>query len=246
MKLKNKIAVITGSAGGIGLATARKFALEGAKVILWDINSEKLKIAFDEISILTQAKSSIVNVCNLQEVQSNLQEIVHEFGAVDIMVANAGITRDAMLHKMNAEQWSQVIDVNLRGVFHCGQAVAQIMREQESGVILSTSSVVGLDGNVGQTNYAAAKAGVIAMTKTWAKELGSKGIRVNAVAPGFTATEMINTIPPKVIEMVVHKTPLARIGQPEEIASAYCFLASEDASFITGQVLCVDGGMTLT
>ena len=246
MKLKNKIAVITGSAGGIGLATARKFALEGAKVILWDINSEKLKIACDEISILTQAKSSIVNVCNLQEVQSNLQEIVHEFGAVDIMVANAGITRDAMLHKMNAEQWSQVIDVNLRGVFHCGQAVAQIMREQESGVILSTSSVVGLDGNVGQTNYAAAKAGVIAMTKTWAKELGSKGIRVNAVAPGFTATEMINTIPPKVIEMVVHKTPLARIGQPEEIASAYCFLASEDASFITGQVLCVDGGMTLT
>lgn len=246
MKLKNKIAVITGSAGGIGLATARKFALEGAKVILWDINSEKLKTAFDEISILTQAKSSIVNVCNLQEVQSNLQEIVHEFGAVDIMVANAGITRDAMLHKMNAEQWSQVIDVNLRGVFHCGQAVAQIMREQESGVILSTSSVVGLDGNVGQTNYAAAKAGVIAMTKTWAKELGSKGIRVNAVAPGFTATEMINTIPPKVIEMVVHKTPLARIGQPEEIASAYCFLASEDASFITGQVLCVDGGMTLT
>ena len=246
MKLKNKIAVITGSAGGIGLATARKFALEGAKVILWDINSEKLKIAFDEISILTQAKSSIVNVCNLQEVQSNLQEIVHEFGAVDIMVANAGITRDAMLHKMNAEQWNQVIDVNLRGVFHCGQAVAQIMREQESGVILSTSSVVGLDGNVGQTNYAAAKAGVIAMTKTWAKELGSKGIRVNAVAPGFTATEMINTIPPKVIEMVVHKTPLARIGQPEEIASAYCFLASEEASFITGQVLCVDGGMTLT
>ena len=246
MKLKNKIAVITGSAGGIGLATARKFALEGAKVILWDINSEKLKTAFDEISILTQAKSSIVNVCNLQEVQSNLQEIVHEFGAVDIMVANAGITRDAMLHKMNAEQWSQVIDVNLRGVFHCGQAVAQIMREQESGVILSTSSVVGLDGNVGQTNYAAAKAGVIAMTKTWAKELGSKGIRVNAVAPGFTATEMINTIPPKIIEMVVHKTPLARIGQPEEIASAYCFLASEDASFITGQVLCVDGGMTLT
>ena len=197
----------------------------------------KLKIAFDEISILTQAKSSIVNVCNLQEVQSNLQEIVHEFGAVDIMVANAGITRDAMLHKMNAEQWNQVIDVNLRGVFHCGQAVAQIMREQESGVILSTSSVVGLDGNVGQTNYAAAKAGVIAMTKTWAKELGSKGIRVNAVAPGFTATEMINTIPPKVIEMVVHKTPLARIGQPEEIASAYCFLASEEASFITGQVL---------
>lgn len=246
MKLKNKIAVITGSAGGIGLATARKFALEGAKVILWDINSEKLKTAFDEISILTHAKSSIVNVCNLQEVQSNLQEIVHEFGSVDIMVANAGITRDAMLHKMNAEQWSQVIDVNLRGVFHCGQAVAQIMREQESGVILSTSSVVGLDGNVGQTNYAAAKAGVIAMTKTWAKELGSKGIRVNAVAPGFTATEMINTIPPKVIEMVVHKTPLARIGQPEEIASAYCFLASEEASFITGQVLCVDGGMTLT
>ena len=246
MKLKNKIAVITGSAGGIGLATARKFAYEGAKVILWDINSEKLKTAFDEISKLTQTKSSIVNVCNLQEVESNLQEIVHEFGAVDIMVANAGITRDAMLHKMNAEQWSQVIDVNLRGVFHCGQAVAQIMREQGSGVILSTSSVVGIDGNVGQTNYAAAKAGVIAMTKTWAKELGSKGIRVNAVAPGFTATEMINTIPPKVIEMVVHKTPLARIGQPEEIASAYCFLASEDASFITGQVLCVDGGMTLT
>ena len=151
-----------------------------------------------------------------------------------------------MLHKMNSEQWNQVIDVNLKGVFHCGKAAAEIMREQGSGVILSTSSVVGLDGNIGQTNYAAAKAGGIAMTKTWAKELGSKGIRVNAVAPGFTATEMINTIPPKVIDLVIQKPPLARIGKPEEIASAYCFLASDDASFITGQVLSVDGGMTLT
>ena len=151
-----------------------------------------------------------------------------------------------MLHKMTQDHWNQVIDVNLKGVFNCGQTAAKFMREQGSGVILATSSVVGLDGNIGQTNYAAAKAGVIAMTKTWAKELGSRGVRVNAIAPGFTATTMMDTIPQKVIDMVVNKTPLARIGQPEEIAAAFCFLASEEASFITGQVLCVDGGMTLT
>ena len=246
MKLKNKVAVITGSAGGIGLATAKKFATEGAKIVLWDIDPEKLEKAAQEISELATTKFNIINVCDFEQVQLKLQEIKYELGSIDIMVANAGITRDAMLHKMNSEQWNEVIDVNLKGVFHCGKAAAEIMREQGSGVILSTSSVVRLDGNIGQTNYAAAKAGVIAMTKTWAKELGSKGIRVNAVAPGFTATEMINTIPPKVIDLVIQKTPLARIGKPEEIATAYCFLASDDASFITGQVLSVDGGMTLT
>tara|TARA_B100000674_G_C37962090_1_gene972562 strand:+ start:516 stop:1256 length:741 start_codon:yes stop_codon:yes gene_type:complete len=246
MKLNNKVAVITGGAGGIGLATARKFAAEGAKIILWDIDRENLERAATEISQITYTKYNVVNVTNLEEVQSQFEEIVHEIGSVDIMIANAGITRDAMLHKMNEDQWDQVINVNLKGVFNCGQTAARLMREQGSGVILSTSSVVGLDGNIGQTNYAAAKAGVIAMTKTWAKELGSKGIRVNAVAPGFTATEMIDTIPQKVIDLVVQKTPLARIGQPEEIAAAFCFLASEEASFITGQVLCVDGGMTLT
>tara|TARA_Y100001968_G_C19215844_1_gene647152 strand:- start:126 stop:866 length:741 start_codon:yes stop_codon:yes gene_type:complete len=246
MKLNNKVAVITGGAGGIGLATARKFASEGAKIILWDIDSENLERAAKEISQITFTKYNVVNVTNLEEVQSQFEEIVHKMGSVDIMIANAGITRDAMLHKMNEDQWDQVIEVNLKGVFNCGQTAARLMREQGNGVILSTSSVVGLDGNIGQTNYAAAKAGVIAMTKTWAKELGSKGIRVNAVAPGFTATEMIDTIPQKVIDLVVQKTPLARIGQPEEIAAAFCFLASDEASFITGQVLCVDGGMTLT
>ncbi len=246
MRLNNKVAIITGSAGGIGFATARKFANEGAKIVLWDIEEDRLSQAAMQISQITSTKFSVVDVSNLQDVQLRFNEIINDFGSVDIMVANAGITRDAMLHKMTQDHWNQVIDVNLKGVFNCGQTAAKFMREQGSGVILATSSVVGLDGNIGQTNYAAAKAGVIAMTKTWAKELGSRGVRVNAIAPGFTATTMMDTIPHKVIDMVVNKTPLARIGQPEEIAAAFCFLASEEASFITGQVLCVDGGMTLT
>tara|TARA_Y100000589_G_C27191109_1_gene644845 strand:+ start:1328 stop:2068 length:741 start_codon:yes stop_codon:yes gene_type:complete len=246
MRLNNKVAIITGSAGGIGFATARKFANEGAKIVLWDIEEDRLSQAAMQISQITSTKFSVVDVSNLQDVQLRFNEIINDFGSVDIMVANAGITRDAMLHKMTQDHWNQVIDVNLKGVFNCGQTAAKFMREQGSGVILATSSVVGLDGNIGQTNYAAAKAGVIAMTKTWAKELGSRGVRVNAIAPGFTATTMMDTIPQKVIDMVVNKTPLARIGQPEEIAAAFCFLASEEASFITGQVLCVDGGMTLT
>ena len=162
-----------------------------------------------------------------------------------MLVNNAGITRDASLMKMTEEQWQQVLDVNLGGVFHCTKAIAPVMVEQKSGCIINTSSVVGLYGNFGQTNYVATKSGVIGMTKVWARELGRKGIRVNAVAPGFIATEMVDTVPENVIEMMVGKTPLARLGKPEDIANAYIFLASDLASYISGTVLSVDGGLVI-
>jgi 3-oxoacyl-[acyl-carrier protein] reductase len=162
---------------------------------------------------------------------------------LDVLVNNAGITRDATLKKMSPEEWQQVVDVNLNGVFYCGKAAAELMREQESGVILNASSVVGVYGNFGQSNYVATKSGVIGLTKTWARELGRKGVRVNAVAPGFIETPMVDTVPDKVLEKLKGQTPLGRLGKPEDIASAYVFLASEQAAFITGTVLQVDGGL---
>ncbi|MBI4861447.1 MAG: SDR family oxidoreductase, partial [Candidatus Riflebacteria bacterium] len=168
-----------------------------------------------------------------------------DLGPVDVLVNNAGITRDAMLHKMEEAQWDAVIDVNLKGVFLCGREAARRMRERGRGVILNTASVIGLYGNVGQTNYAATKAGVIAMTRTWAKELGRKGIRVNAVAPGFTLTQMTKAMPEKVLIGLEERTPLGRFASAEEIAAAFAFLASDDAAFVTGHVLSVDGGLTI-
>ncbi len=186
-----------------------------------------------------------VNVADMASVKTAVQALVKETGRIDVLVNNAGITRDASLLKMTEEQWQQVIDVNLGGVFHCTQAVAPVMVEQKSGCIINTSSVVGLYGNYGQTNYVATKSGVIGMTKVWARELGRKGIRVNAVAPGFIATDMVDTIPENIIEQIVGKTPLARMGNPEDIANAYVFLASDLAAFISGTVLSVDGGLVL-
>ncbi len=178
----------------------------------------------------------------LWDVQAGLES---DLGPVDVLVNNAGITKDAMLHKMTDAQWDAVIDVNLKGVFICGQEAALRMRERGRGVILNTSSVVGLYGNIGQTNYAATKFGVIGLTLTWAKELGRKGIRVNAVAPGFTRTEMVETVPAAVLEKLQQKTSLNRLAEPDDIAAAFAFLASDDAAYITGHVLSVDGGMTL-
>ncbi|MGH7456328.1 MAG: SDR family oxidoreductase, partial [bacterium] len=187
-----------------------------------------------------------VNVTNVEDVQRLAENTVKTYGRLDILVNNAGITADARLVKMELEQWQRVIDVNLKGIFLCGQAATRIMETQPTGgVILNAASVVALYGNFGQTNYAAAKAGVIAMTKTWARELGRKNIRVNAVAPGFIATGMIKTIPEKVIATVQEKTPLGRMGDPQDIANAYLFLASDEAAFITGTVLSVDGGLVL-
>lgn len=246
MRFQDKVVIVTGGAGGIGLATAKRFLEEGARVALWDYNSDGLARASAYLQQdFEELRAYEVNVTDEYQVDSTFRQVEEDLGAVDIMICNAGITRDAMLHKMSVEAFDAVIDVNLKGVFLCGQTAAKCMRERGSGVILSTSSIVGIGGNIGQSNYAATKAGVIAMTQTWARELGSKGIRVNAVAPGFIETEIIQTVPEKVKVMVENHTSLGRIGKPIEIANTFIFLASEEASFITGQVVSVDGGLRL-
>lgn len=246
MKLSNKTALITGGAAGIGLATASLFYKEGANVIIWDINKgQGEKVIASMTSSSTKSMFQQVDVSDFDAVTEAVSEIKKMFGGIDILVNNAGITLDRTLMKMDTQSWQKVIDINLTGVFNCTKACAEIMVEQGSGVILNASSVVGLYGNFGQTNYVAAKAGVIGMTKTWARELGRKGIRVNAVAPGFIATEMVQKMPEKIIDGISSKTPLARLGKPEDIAKAYLFLASDEASFITGTTLSVDGGLTI-
>jgi 3-oxoacyl-[acyl-carrier protein] reductase len=244
--LEQKVVIVTGGAQGIGLCAAERFAAEGAIVAIWDFNAGK---GSDAESELRQKGHDVrfmqVNVTDMASVRAAVETLMQETGRIDVLVNNAGITRDASLLKMTEEQWQQVIDVNLGGVFHCTQAVAPVMVEQKSGCIINTSSVVGLYGNYGQTNYVATKSGVIGMTKVWARELGRKGIRVNAVAPGFIATDMVETIPENIIEQIVGKTPLARMGNPEDIANAYVYLASDMASFVSGTVLSVDGGLVL-
>ncbi len=240
-KLQGKVAIVTGGANGIGKATAELFAAEGAKVAIWDIHEEQGRA----VASLVNGKYYRVNTTNLAAVEEATKQVVNDFGRVDILVNNAGITRDSTLAKMTSEQWQQVLDVNLTGVFNCTKAVAPYMVERSYGRILNASSVVGIYGNFGQTNYVATKAGVIGMTKVWARELGRKGITVNAVAPGFIATEMVAAMPEKVIKMMEEKTPLGRLGKPEDIASAYLFLASDDASFVNGATLSVDGGVSI-
>lgn len=245
MRLQNKVALITGAGNGIGKQTALTFSREGAKVVVADINEDAGRKVVDEIlQSGGSAAFEMVNVAETKDVVRMVENSVKTYGKIDILVNNAGIVADARLVKMDLEQWQRVIDINLKGVFLCGQAVAKVMETNESGgVILNASSVVGLYGNFGQSNYVAAKAGVIGMTKTWARELGKKGIRVNAVAPGFIATDILQSIPEKVINMMVEKTPLGRMGKPQDIANAYLFLATDEASFITGAVLSVDGGI---
>lgn len=246
MRLKDKIAIVTGAGRGIGAATAMKFAKEGAKVVVADINEEDVNNTVEEIkSAGGEAVASIANVVNKEEVDKMVNDTVEKFGKLDIIVNNAGITADSKLVKMTEEQWDKVIAVNLKGVYNCGQAAAKVMTEQGSGVILNASSVVGIYGNYGQTNYAATKWGVIGMTKTWAKELGKKGVRANVVAPGFILTPMTEKMPEKVLDMMKNKAPLRRLGNPEDIANAYAYLASDEASFVTGAVLSVDGGTVL-
>ena len=244
--LEQKVVVVTGGAQGIGLSAVERFAEEGAVVAIWDFNQEKG--AASETMLKAKGhdvRFQQVNVADTDSVKAAAGKLHVETGRLDVLVNNAGITRDASLMKMTEEQWQQVLDVNLGGVFHCTKAIAPFMVEQKSGCIINTSSVVGLYGNFGQTNYVATKSGVIGMTKVWARELGRKGIRVNAVAPGFIATEMVDTVPENVVEMMVGKTPLARLGKPEDIANAYIFLASDLASYISGTVLSVDGGLVI-
>ncbi|MDA9218257.1 MAG: 3-oxoacyl-ACP reductase FabG [Burkholderiaceae bacterium] len=245
-RLNNKVALITGAAQGIGLATALKFAQEGAHVVICDIKQASVDAAVDAANALgVRAQGFVVDVTQRDMVDAVVADTLAEFGAIDILVNNAGITQDARLQKMTLEQFDRVIDVNLRGVFHCTQAVADAMVAKGSGVILNASSVVGIYGNFGQTNYAASKFGVIGFTKTWARELGPKGIRVNAVAPGFIATPILDTIPEKILAGMKSQVPLARLGSPEEVANVYAFLASDEASYVNGAVLEVSGGMTV-
>lgn len=244
--LHNKVAIITGGAQGIGKATALRFLAEGAKVAIWDINKVAGLSFVDELQLQGQAvKFYEVNTIDMDAVEQATKAVADDFGAIHILINNAGITRDATLKKITPEQWRQVIEVNLTGVFNCTKAVHPYMIEIGWGRIINASSVVGLQGNFGQTNYAATKAGVIGMTKVWARELGSKGITVNAVAPGFIDTEMMSTIPEKVLDTFRSKTPLNRLGKVEEIAATYAFLASEDAGYITGTTISVDGGVSV-
>jgi 3-oxoacyl-[acyl-carrier protein] reductase len=252
MRLEDKVALITGGAAGIGKATAERFLEEGARVVICDVNQEAGDAAVAELG--EGAEFHQVDVTDRQAVQAWVDGVVDRVGRVDVLVNNAGVLRDSMLVKMKdgelVKQMSErdfdlVIAVNLKGVFNCTQAVAPHMIRQGSGVILNATSVVGLDGNFGQTNYVATKAGVVGMTKVWARELGRSGIRVNAVAPGFTATEMVMQMPEKVLEGMRARTPLGRMGTPRDIANAYLFLASDEASFITGDVLRVDGGIVV-
>ncbi|MHC1704686.1 MAG: 3-oxoacyl-ACP reductase FabG [Tenuifilaceae bacterium] len=245
-RLENKIAIITGGADGLGRAGAIKFANEGATVIIWDMNPEKGNETVANIkSNGGKAEFVKVNTANYAEVEAASKDAFEKYGKIDILVNNAGITRDATLKKMTVDQWQQVIDVNLSGVFYCTKCVSSYMVEKGYGRIINTSSVVALYGNFGQTNYVATKAGLIGMTKTLARELGRKGITVNAVAPGFMATEMVKKMPENVLKSMEEKVPVGRLGLPEEIASAYLFLASDEAAYINGAVLSVDGGITI-
>jgi 3-oxoacyl-[acyl-carrier protein] reductase len=236
LNLKDKVVIVTGGAAGIGRATVERFAAEGATVVSWDVTTDPK-----------------VDVTDAASIQRALDDVITRYGTIDVLVNNAGIVRDAQLIKwkdgvagmMDDAAFDAVINVNLKGVFLCTRAVVPHMIKAQSGVILNASSIVGLYGNFGQTNYAATKAGVISFTKTWARELGRFNIRVNAVAPGFIATEMVRAMPQKVVESMSAKTPLARLGEPDDIANAYVWLASDAAKFVSGAVLSVDGGLVL-
>ncbi|MEW6029667.1 MAG: glucose 1-dehydrogenase [Chloroflexota bacterium] len=252
MRMKDKVVLVTGGAAGIGKATALRFAEEGAKVVICDVNETAGQEIVKELG--ADASFFKVNVANRAEVQKWVDDVVAKYGRVDVMVSNAGILRDGQLVKvkegqlvgqMSEADFDLVISINLKGVFNCAQAVAPQMIKQGGGVILNATSIVGLDGNFGQTNYVATKSGVIGMTKVWARELGKYGIRVNAVAPGFTATEILVSMPEKIIDGMKARTPLGRLGEPRDIANAYLFLASDEASFITGETLRVDGGIVV-
>ena len=246
MRLKNKVSIITGAAQGIGLATALKFAEEGATVIVCDLRADGVDAALAMVRARgAQAQGYAVDVTDRPALDAMVAAVKAHFGHIDVLINNAGITKDARLQKMTLAQFDAVIDVNLRGVFHATQAVLGAMLAQGSGVILNASSVVGIYGNFGQTNYAASKFGVIGFTKTWARELGPKGIRVNAVAPGFVETPILATIPDKVLQQMREQVPLHRLGKPEEIANVYAFLASDEASYVNGAVIEVSGGMTV-
>ena len=249
MRLKGKVAIVTGGAQGIGFATAEKFLAEGAVVAVADVRREAVDAAVRELveggAPPGHVEGHVVDVTRRDQIDAMVEAVKARHGRIDVLVNNAGITMDARLAKMSDEQFDRVIAVNLKGTYNCARAVVDTMSTQGFGVILNASSVVGIYGNFGQTNYAASKFGVIGFVKTWARELGPKGIRVNAVAPGFIATPILHTIPDKVLEQMNERVPLKRLGRPEEVANVYAFLASDEASYVNGAVIEVSGGMTV-
>lgn len=246
MRLKDRVAIITGGANGIGLAACKKFVAEGAKVIMADFDEQTGKIQENSLRELGYEVTFLkVDVADRKSVDLLVSNTIKTYGTIDILINNAGITRDSMLLKMEPSDFQRVLDVNINGVFNCTQAVVPHFIEKSSGKIINTSSVTGVYGNVGQTNYAASKAAVIGMTKSWAKEFGRKGIQVNAVAPGFISTSMVEKIPQAMLEKMASAVSLQRLGQPEDVANAYLFLASNEADYITGHVLHIDGGIMM-
>jgi len=244
--LANRVALITGGGQGIGRAVALRFAGEGAKVVVIDIVAESARAVADEIKAAGgEAMAVTCDVTRRDQIDALVGQVLDAYGQIDILCNNAGITRDARLVKMTEDEFDSVVDVNLKGVFNLTQAVAPHMIERGYGRVISASSIVGLYGNFGQTNYVATKAGVIGMTRVWARELGPKGITANAIAPGFIATDMIKTVPQKVLDDFAGRTPVRRLGTPEDVANAYLFLASEESGFINGIVLSVDGGLVV-
>ena len=253
--LRDKVVVITGAGAGIGQATAMRFAEEGARIAAWDVSVQ----AGPQLESAIQAAGGegcfqSVNVTSASEIEAATQAVLDRWKRIDVLINNAGVVRDAQLVKWNGngpesimseEMWDSVIDVNLKGVFLTTRAVVPHMIKNGGGVILSAASVVGILGNFGQTNYVASKAGVIGMTRTWARELGRYNIRVNAVAPGFIATDMVKAMPEKVLQAMIARTPLRRAGTPEDVANSYAWLASDQASFIHGTVISVDGGLVI-
>ena len=246
MRLEGKVSIITGGAQGIGLATAEKFAAEGARVVICDVNQDVIS------GVVNEFKQSGIDVdgfnadvTNQADISNMVDLVISKYGQIDCLVNNAGIVRDARMVNMTEEQFDSVIDVNLKGTYNCAKSVFPHMMERQSGVVLNASSIVGIFGNFGQTNYAASKFGVIGMAKTWAREFGRFGIRVNAVCPGMIKTEILSDIPDKVLENIVSKVPMGRLGAPSEIANTYAFLASDEASYINGAVIEVGGGATL-
>ncbi len=250
MSMQDKVVLVTGGAAGIGKATAERFAEAGAKVVICDLNEVQGKAVAEAVG----GEFCKVNVADRQAIQAWVEDVAARYGHIDVLVNNAGILRDGQLVKvvdgqvvkqMPEADFDLVVAINLKGVFNCTQAVAPFMIRQGGGAILNASSVVGLYGNFGQTNYVATKSGLIGMTKVWARELGKYNVRVNAVCPGFTATEILTSMPEKVLEGMKSRTPLGRLGTPRDIANAYFFLASDEASFITGVALSVDGGIVI-
>ena len=246
MRLKDNVAISTGAGQGIGQATAVKFAHEGARVAACDINEASVG---STVRLITEsgghAIGFVIDVTNKDSITRMVEGVMAKWGRIDTLVNNAGIVEDAQFKKMSEDQFDRVIDVNLKGVYNCTKAVVDIMLSQSSGCILNASSIVGIYGNFGQTNYAATKFGVIGMVKTWARELGRKGIRANAICPGFIETPILASMPAKIKKMMEERVPMGRLGKPEEIAATYAWLASSEASYINGAVIEVSGGATL-